>query len=152
MGVSLGYTLATGGTENHLVLWDLKPQKITGSKFEKVCDAVAITLNKNCVPGDRSAVTPGGVRIGAPAMTTRKFLESDFEQIAEFLAETLKISLSIQEKSGPKLKDFVAMLDGNVEINALRTRINAFATSFPMPGFDPKEMKYQDPNGPPTSS
>ena len=56
--VSLGYTLATGGTENHLVLWNLKPQKITGSKFEKTCDD--ITLNKNCVPGDQSAVTPGG--------------------------------------------------------------------------------------------
>lgn len=149
---SMGYSMATGGTENHLVLWDLKPQGITGSKFEKACDAVNITLNKNCVPGDRSAVTPGGVRIGAPAMTTRKFLESDFEKIAEFLAETLKISLAIQEKSGPKLKDFVAMLDGNADIKALRTRINAFATSFPMPGFDPKEMKYQDPNGPPASS
>jgi len=149
---SMGYSMATGGTENHLVLWDLKPQGITGSKFEKACDAANINLNKNCVPGDRSAVTPGGVRIGAPAMTTRKFLESDFEKIAEFLVETLKIALAIQAKSGPKLKDFVAMLDGNVEINALRTRINAFATTFPMPGFDPKEMKYQDPNGPPASS
>jgi len=146
--ISMGYTMATGGTENHLVLWDLKPQGITGSKFEKACDAVNITLNKNCVPGDRSAVTPGGVRIGAPAMTTRKLVESDFEQIAEFLSETLKISLSIQEKSGPKLKDFVAMLKGNAEIDALREKINLFATSFPMPGFDPKEMKYQEPTGP----
>jgi len=82
--VSMGYSLATGGTDNHLVLWDLKPQGITGSKFEKVCDAVCITLNKNCVPGDRSAVTPGGVRIGAPALTTRKMDENDFEQIAIF--------------------------------------------------------------------
>ena len=62
--VSLGYTLATGGTENHLVLWDLKHQKIMGSKFEKTCDAVCITLNKNCVPGNRSAVTPGGSGLG----------------------------------------------------------------------------------------
>lgn len=54
---SFGYSIATGGTDNHLVLWDLKPQKITGSKYEKTCDAVNITLNKNCVPGDKSAVT-----------------------------------------------------------------------------------------------
>ncbi len=139
----LGYTLATGGTENHLVLWDLKPQKITGSKFEKTCDAVAITLNKNCVPGDRSAVTPGGVRIGAPALTTRKMVESDFEQIALFLHEALSIALKIQEKSGPKLVDFVKLLDADEEIKGLRKRVNEFAASFPMPGFDPKEMKYK---------
>lgn len=140
--VSKGYTLATGGTDNHLVLWDLKPQGITGSKFEKTCDAVCITLNKNCVPGDRSAVTPGGVRIGAPAMTTRKFVESDFEQIAEFLDKALKIALEIQQKSGPKLKDFVKMLEGNDQVAALRLEVNKFATTFPMPGFDPAQMKY----------
>merc|ERR1712232_36940 len=137
---SMGYTLATGGTDNHLVLWDLKPQKITGSKFEKVCDAVCITLNKNCVPGDRSAVTPGGVRIGAPALTTRKMVEADFEQIAVFLSKALDIALKIQEKSGPKLKDFVALLDGNEDLTALRVEVNKFATSFPMPGFDPSAM------------
>jgi len=140
--VSLGYTLATGGTDNHLILWDLKPQGITGSKFEKVCDAVCITLNKNCVPGDKSAVTPGGVRIGAPALTTRKMVESDFEQIGVFLDAALKIALKLQEKSGPKLKDFVALLDGNEEIEALKVEVNKFATSFPMPGFDPTTMKY----------
>jgi glycine hydroxymethyltransferase len=132
--VSLGYSLATGGTDNHLVLWDLKPQGITGSKFEKVCDAVCITLNKNCVPGDKSAVTPGGVRIGTPALTTRKMVEADFEQIAVFLDKALKIALALQVKSGPKLKDFVALLEGNTDIEALKTEVNKFATSFPMPG------------------
>merc|ERR1712176_148211 len=145
---SKGYTIASGGTENHLVLWDLKPQGITGSKYEKACDAVCITLNKNCVPGDRSAVSPGGVRIGAPALTTRKMCESDFEQIAEFLHEVLEASLKIQEKSGPKLKDFVALLDDDESIKSIRERVNKFATSFPMPGFDPKEMKYTNPLGP----
>lgn len=145
---SMGYTMATGGTENHLVLWDLKPQGLTGSKFEKICDAVCITLNKNCVPGDRSAVTPGGVRIGAPALTTRKMVESDFEQIALFLDEALKIACKIQQESGPKLKDFVAKLEKNAEIDALKKKVNEFVTKFPMPGFDPKEMKYQDPSGP----
>jgi len=150
--ISLGYTIATGGTENHLILWDLKPQKITGSKFEKACDAVCITLNKNCVPGDRSAVTPGGVRIGSPALTTRKMVEADFEQIAVFLDRVLKVALAIQEKTGPKLKDFVPLLKNNEELNAIKAEVNAFATKFPMPGFDPKEMKYQDTNGPPSSS
>merc|ERR1740116_185435 len=146
--VSLGYSLATGGTDNHLVLWDLKPQKITGSKYEKTCDAVNITLNKNCVPGDRSAVTPGGVRIGAPAMTTRKLVEQDFEQIALFLVEAVKLALKIQEKSGPKLKDFTAMLKDDADVAALRKKVNVFATSFPMPGFSTEEMKYKSITGP----
>lgn len=60
----LGYTLATGGTDNHLVLCDLRPQGVTGSKVELVCDAASITLNKNAVNGDRSAVSPGGIRLG----------------------------------------------------------------------------------------
>ena len=145
---SLGYSIASGGTENHLVLWDLKPQGLTGSKFEKVCDAVCITLNKNCVPGDVSAITPGGVRIGAPALTTRMMDEADFEQIAEFLHEACVISLKLQEQSGPKLSAFLALLTGNAELDDLRKRVNTFATGFPMPGFDPSEMKYQDPSGP----
>lgn len=145
---SKGYKMASGGTENHLVLWDLKPEGITGSKFEKACDSVCITLNKNCVPGDRSAVTPGGVRIGSPALTTRKMCEKEFEQIAEFLEEVLVASKKIQEKSGPKLKDFVALLDKDETLKSIRERVNKFSTGFPMPGFNPKEMKYTNPLGP----
>jgi len=141
---SMGYSIATNGTDNHLVLWDLKPQKITGSKFEKLCDAVCITLNKNCVPGDRSAVTPGGVRIGAPALTTRKMTEEDFEQIGIFLDKALKIALKIQEKSGPKLKDFVNLLGEDEEIKVLKLEVNTFASSFAMPGFDVQTMKYKE--------
>jgi glycine hydroxymethyltransferase len=149
---SMDYKIATGGTVNHLILWDLKPLGLTGSKFEKVCDAVSITLNKNCVPGDSSAITPGGVRIGAPALTTRTMVESDFEQIAQFLHETVQIALKLQEQSGPKLKDFLPLLVNNAGIEALKKKVHAFATSFPMPGFDPKTMKYQHVDGPPVSS
>lgn len=145
---SLGYTIASGGTENHLVLWDLKPQGLTGSKFEKVCDAVSITLNKNCVPGDVSAISPGGVRIGAPALTSRKMVECDFEQIAIFLHEAIEIAIKVQNESGPKLKDFISLLSNNDAITSLANRVHAFATQFPMPGFDPSTMKYKNPNGP----
>jgi len=141
--IDLGYAIATGGTDNHLILWDLKPEGVTGSKFEKLCDAVNITLNKNCVPGDKSAITPGGVRIGAPAMTTRKLDEADFEQIAVFLHEALVIAKDLQSKSGPKLVAFLKHMEGNEQIKELKGKVNAFATSFPMPGFDPKDMKYK---------
>ena len=59
-----GYKIVTEGTENHLILWDLRPIALTGSKMEKICDFVSITLNKNAVHGDVSALVPGGVRIG----------------------------------------------------------------------------------------
>jgi len=141
--MALGYCISTGGTDNHLVLWDLKPQNITGSKFEKVCDAVCITLNKNCVPGDKSAITPGGVRIGTPALTTRKMVEKDFEQISLFLHNALIIALDIQEQSGPKLKDFVKCMNKNEKINKLKQCVNEFTIQFPMPGFNPCEMKHR---------
>merc|ERR1740138_1493432 len=62
-----GHKLASDGTDNHLVLWDLRPHGLTGSKVEKVCDAASISLNRNAVHGDASALSPGGVRVGAPA-------------------------------------------------------------------------------------
>merc|ERR1712217_553302 len=80
-----GHKLASDGTDNHLVLWDVRPHGLTGSKIEKVCDAVSISLNRNAVHGDASALSPGGVRIGAPSMTTRGCTADDFKKIALFL-------------------------------------------------------------------
>ena len=63
----LGYTLVTGGTDNHLLLVDVRPLGLTGSKVEKVAERVSVSVNRNSVAGDKSAVSPGGVRIGALA-------------------------------------------------------------------------------------
>jgi glycine hydroxymethyltransferase len=140
---SKGYTICTGGTDNHLILWDLRPLKLTGSKLQTLCDRCHITLNKNCVPGDRSAASPGGVRIGAPALTTRGFKEADFVKIGELLDECVKLALTLQESSGKMLEAFVKALDGNAEVAAIKGKVAALATSFPMPGFDPTTMKYK---------
>jgi len=80
-----GHKLATDGTDNHLVLWDVRPHGLTGSKVEKVCELAAISVNRNAVHGDASALSPGGVRVGTPAMTTRGCKESDFATVASFL-------------------------------------------------------------------
>jgi len=74
-----GHKLVTDGTDNHLLLLDVRPHGLTGSKLEKACDEVHITLNKNTIIGDKSAVTPGGVRIGTPAVTTRGYNEKDMQ-------------------------------------------------------------------------
>jgi glycine hydroxymethyltransferase len=140
-----GYKLVTDGTDNHLILWDLRPCKLTGSKLEKVCDLVAITLNKNAVHGDVSALSPGGVRIGTPALTSRSFKEEDFVQVAEFLHRAVQIALQIQEASSSKMmKEFVNTLESGVgqdQIKALRQEVETFSRTFPMPGFDPKAIK-----------
>eukprot|EP00965_Chrysotila_dentata_P147174 4859380-Pleurochrysis_carterae.AAC.5 len=106
--------------------------------MEKVLEKVHITLNKNAVHGDVSAMAPGGVRIGAPAMTTRGLKEADFVKIGEFLVKALDIALDLQKVSGKKLVDFLKALDTNKEfgdrLSALCTEVEAFAGAFPMPG------------------
>jgi len=132
---SKGHKLASDGTDNHLVLWDLRPHGLTGSKVEKVCELCGITLNRNAVHGDASALSPGGVRIGAPAMTTRGCGKQEFEQIAAFLDRCCQITLKIQASHGKKLKDFEQGLPGNADIAALRTEVNSWANGFGYPGF-----------------
>merc|ERR550537_794031 len=97
-----GHKLASYGTDNHLMLWDLRPHGLSGGKVEKVCEQASITLNRNCVHGDVSALSPGGVRVGAPAMTTRGCKEADFEKIASFLDRCCQIALKVQSQSGKK--------------------------------------------------
>ncbi|KAJ7957254.1 Serine hydroxymethyltransferase [Quillaja saponaria] len=139
--MSKGYKLVTGGTENHLVLWDLRPLGLTGNKVEKLCDLCNITVNRNPVFGDSSALAPGGVRIGTPAMTSRGLVEKDFEQIAEFLHRAVTLTLDIQKEYGKLLKDFNKGLVNNKDIENLKADVEKFTSSFDMPGFLMSEMK-----------
>ena len=86
-----GFDLVTGGTDNHLMLADLRPMNITGKELQARCDLNHITLNKNAIPGDpqRPSVT-SGVRIGTAAVTTRGLGESEMKQIARCIALTAK--------------------------------------------------------------
>lgn len=130
-----GYKMATGGSDNHLLLWDLRGDGVTGSKMQAACDAAHITLNMNSVAGDVSAMTPGGVRIGLPAMTSRGVKEDGAQKIAAFLDRAVLICKSIQEKSGKKLADFKKGLEASAEVKELRTEVETFASSLTMPGF-----------------
>lgn len=134
--LSRGYTLVTGGTDNHLVLVDLRPQGIDGSRVERVMELAHIAANKNTVPGDISALVPSGMRMGTPALTTRGFCEADFEQVAEYVDRSVKIAVSIKAKTGGKLKDFRAYVDSTPvpELVALRHDVEEFAKRFPTIG------------------
>ena len=79
-----GFKILTGGTDNHLMLVDLRGMEVSGKDLQNRCDEVFITLNKNSVPNDpRSPFVTSGVRIGTPAVTTRGLVEQDMDKIAE---------------------------------------------------------------------
>ena len=125
-----GYKVCTNGTDNHLILIDLNPQKITGSKIEKICEYVDISINKNSVASDKSALSPCGIRLGTSALTSRGFKEEDCIKVVEFIDSVIQIALEIQKKSGPKLVDFIKAMEINKELINIKKNINIFANSF----------------------
>ena len=177
---------------------DLRPKGVDGSRVERVLELAHIAANKNTVPvrqartahleqehrltrcvlcrrfqGDVSALVPGGLRMGAPALTTRGFNERDFKkvrtvtrsaavvstciaanvcscgsaaQVAEFVDRAVKITQQVKEKTGSKLKDFRAYLDANEvpELVALKHEVEDYAKQFPTIGFEKATMRYRD--------
>jgi glycine hydroxymethyltransferase len=134
----LGYRLVTGGTDNHMVLLDLKPLGLDGARVEAVLEQMNIACNKNTTPGDKSALTPMGIRIGAPAMTSRGLGEEDFKKIANYIDIAIKLCKKIQSElptEANKLKDFKSKVaSGQVqELADHKKEIAAWASSFPLP-------------------
>ncbi|KAJ6838889.1 serine hydroxymethyltransferase 3, chloroplastic isoform X1 [Iris pallida] len=166
--IQLGYDLVSGGSDNHLVMVDLRSMGIDGARVEKILDMSSITLNKNSVPGenlslhahfisihfypptpyfrincfkgDKSALVPGGILIGSPAMTTRGFNETDFELTADYIDEG--VQLAIKAKShvkGTELKDFMDFVVSpdfplKESVSELRRKVQALTNKYPIPG------------------
>jgi glycine hydroxymethyltransferase len=87
----LGYNIVSGGTDNHLLLIDLRNKNITGKDAERVLGLSKITVNKNMVPfDDQSPFVTSGIRIGTPAITTRGLLEDDMDFVAESIDSSIK--------------------------------------------------------------
>ncbi len=95
---AMGYHVVTGGTDNHLFLLDLTETGLTGKALQEELDRRGITLNKNCVPGDkRSPFQTSGVRIGTAAMTTRGYTAEDFCRVAHRIDEVIRAMMAAQE-------------------------------------------------------
>jgi len=85
-----GYRIVSGGTDNHLMLVDLRPKDLNGKEAQEVLDRAGITVNKNAIPFDTSSpFKPGGIRVGTPAVTTRGMKEEEMLEIADLIAEAL---------------------------------------------------------------
>jgi len=132
-----GLNLVSDGTDNHLLLVDLRSKGVNGNKADLVCEAASIILNKNTVPGDRSAISPSGLRVGTPAMTSRGLMEEDFVQVGKFIAQAVNITAEIQQTSGKKLSDFKKVLEQSPpsSLGKLKAEVESFASRFEGIGF-----------------
>ncbi|MCS7298216.1 MAG: serine hydroxymethyltransferase [Bacteroidia bacterium] len=111
-----GYTILTGGTDNHIVLVDLRNKGITGKEAEEVLEKAGMTVNKNLIPNDpQPPLITSGIRLGTPALTTRGLTESEFQQVAEWIDQAL-IHRSDESR-----------------LNRIRAEIRSFLRSYPLP-------------------
>jgi len=115
--LSGGVQLASGGTDNHLMLCDVTPLGLTGSIAEKALDKAGITVNKNMIPFDqRKALDPSGIRIGTPAITTRGMREAEMRRVGAWILQVLKNAAD------------------ETVLSRVRTEIAQFCQAFPVPG------------------
>ena len=111
----LGYSIVSGGTDNHLLLLDLGPMGTTGMEAEKALEAADITVNKNMVPNDKqSPRITSGIRIGSPAITTRGYKEEECKQVVHWIDEVLS------KKNDPS------------SIKKVKEKVNSFQEDFPL--------------------
>jgi glycine hydroxymethyltransferase len=113
---SRGFRIVSGGTDNHLMLVDLRPKKLTGKIAQESLDKAGITVNKNLIPYDpEKPLVTSGIRLGSPAVTTRGMKEAEMDRIAALIAEVLE-------------KPDDTALQANV-----KDRVRALTTRFPLP-------------------
>ena len=95
-----GYRIVSGGTDNHLMLVDLRPKDINGKDAQEVLDRAGITVNKNAIPFDTYPIfKPGGIRVGTPAVTTRGMKEEEMLDIADLINEALERAATTPRRS-----------------------------------------------------
>jgi glycine hydroxymethyltransferase len=117
-----GYSLISGGTDNHLILIDLTPQEIAGKPAAKALDRAGLEVNYNTVPFDpRKPFDPSGIRIGTPAITTRGLVESHMAQVAAWMDEAI----------------IAATKDDERVIERIAGEVRELLAGFPMPGWAP---------------
>ena len=116
---------------------NLRNKNLTGSKIEYLCELVDISLNKNCIAGDKNAMSPSGIRIGTPAMVTRGFGKTEFSMIADFLNQLTIIAeeIQMQNEDGKLLAEFKKITVKNLlikeKLQEIKQQVNELALQFP---------------------
>ena len=137
--LSEGFNLVSGGTDNHLMLADLRPFKITGKELEARLDEVHITVNKNAIPNDpEKPFVTSGVRIGTPAVTTRGFVEKDMETIVGLIDEVLAScaknieALSLKKDEVPTEAQAASLADHESVIKSVQAKVHSLTAGVPL--------------------
>ncbi|CAD6582806.1 MAG: glycine hydroxymethyltransferase shm1 [Alectoria sarmentosa] len=142
-----GYNIVSGGTDNHIVLLDLRDRGINGARVQRVLEIVGVAANKNTVPGDRSAMNPGGLRMGSPAMTSRGFQAEEFDRVAGVIDHAIRITQHInpdlRERAGAAgygnpgssraFTDFLGDGTEYPEIMSLKSEVEDWVGSYKVP-------------------
>lgn len=137
--VQHGFTITTGGTDNHLLVVDLQNKGVNGALAAYALDKAGIITNKNTIPYDpMPPFYPSGIRIGTPAATTRGMKEKDMEQIALWINSVIdEISGNAlpeaKEKRGPFFKEFKKEVSNNKEIRKIAIEVKKYMRDFPLP-------------------
>ena len=138
-----GLKLVSNGTDNHLILVDLRTFGTGRGYFvAKALDAANIYLNRNSVFDDPSSpFYPSGIRLGTPAVTSRGMKEAEMKQIGKWISEITKIfaTTELPEDKSQRIqaiKDFAAKLPGHETIQRIGKEVTALASKFPVPGID----------------
>lgn len=143
----LGYNIVSGGTDNHLVLVDLKNRGVDGARVERVLELCGVASNKNTVPGDQSAMKPGGLRMGTPAMTSRGFTPDDFTRVADIVDRAVILTQKVDKaaradaeakkrKNPGSVKAFLEYLGDGEEVSEivqLRQEVEDWVGTFRLP-------------------
>jgi glycine/serine hydroxymethyltransferase len=112
----LGYRIVSGGTDNHVLLVDLRPKGLNGKLAQEALDLAGITVNKNAIPFDTEPITKtGGIRIGTPAMTTRGMKEEEMMEVADLIHAALQVA------------------EDPAALAGIQRRVHAFTSQFPLP-------------------
>uniref|UniRef100_A0A6B2L3G9 Serine hydroxymethyltransferase n=1 Tax=Arcella intermedia TaxID=1963864 RepID=A0A6B2L3G9_9EUKA len=137
--MGLGFELVSGGTDNHLLLVDLRKKDIDGARADAVMEKCRIICNKNAVPGDTKPFVPGGIRLGTPFMTSRGLKEEDFVTVGQFIhraiEEAIKINKTLLAQNKTKLVDFKEYIDTTdlPELKKISSEVTQFCHQFPFP-------------------
>ncbi len=137
--LSEGFTLTTGGTDNHLMVVDLRPQGVVGNIAAEALEAAGIVVNRNSVPHDPNPpFYPSGIRLGTPAITTRGMKETEMKVIGKWIAEVIK-EVSGSPLPGTKeeriayLKKFRSSVAKNKHLAKICADVKTLTTRFPLP-------------------
>jgi glycine hydroxymethyltransferase len=133
--IDMNYDIITGGTDNHIVLVNLKNKGISGARFEKIAELCNVSVNKNTVATDKSAFNPSGIRLGTAAMTTRGFVETDIKFVVDIIDCIVRLTQKIQEHcSTTKLDEFINKINDFIdEINIIKITVSQYCFKFPLP-------------------